>query len=103
MSKPWMVDRLTINGELVVREGDDVAFICMVFGENKEQNAGLIAAAPDLLAASKLALDALRNIDPGEPEHFTGWASDEGCEAYAALWNAIAKAEGTAVRAGQKT
>lgn len=47
----------------------------------------------ELLAAAKLAVDALKNADGGAPERETGWASDESCEAYSALWNAIAKAE----------
>jgi len=45
-----------------------------------------------LITASLLALDALQSADPGNPGHNTGWASDESCEAYSRLWNALVAA-----------
>jgi hypothetical protein len=52
--------------------------------EEQAANANLIAAAPDLLAAARLAMVRLRNADP----------KGLGTDTYRALDAAIAKAEG---------
>lgn len=59
-----------------------------------EANAHLIAAAPDLLAACKLALEWLDDVCDPSLEPF-GNCTEEGLAAYRQIEAAIAKAEGT--------
>ena len=65
--------------ELRCPKGNLVCWVTLA----KEKNARLIAAAPDLLAACKAALN-IRSTDPDDPRVFE------------ILYNAIAKAEGGA-------
>lgn len=55
-------------------------------------DAALIKAAPELLAAARLATGALLNADPGNPRDETGWARKESMDAWRALDSAIASA-----------
>ena len=96
---PW-----THEGRFVVAYGENGANICAISeprasstvgyteltrnskdGQEAYANARLIAAAPDLLAAAR---DAIVALEDGEGLGFQG-----GDEAYAALKQAIAKAE----------
>jgi hypothetical protein len=96
---PWILVPQSQGGDLVAHEFETgkqmnpkglrvIAFMMSRGDSFKEDtaNAALIAAAPDLLEACKLALDELR-IDPSQPSEAT---------AIEALKAAIAKATPTA-------
>tara|TARA_R110000823_G_C15596873_1_gene464904 strand:+ start:17 stop:331 length:315 start_codon:yes stop_codon:yes gene_type:complete len=62
--------------DIISIDVDEHTGCIMVFGEMEEAhraNAKLIAAAPDLLEALKVGLDAIRELH----EHQEGWEDDE--------------------------
>jgi hypothetical protein len=74
---------------------EDAPDICHVGnGPTGPANARLIAAAPNLLDALKIAAETLRSFDEGDQSTETGWKSEELCAAWVAATNAIDKAEG---------
>ena len=84
MSEQWTVaqHRGVWVGPVISAEGGrkGIAFVC---GES-DANARLIAAAPELLAAARLANQEMLDLGVGS----------SGSPALVALWAAIAKAEG---------
>jgi hypothetical protein len=82
---PWRVTRSSVGPVLVAHAEDTVSSICSFRGEginaNREANALLIAAAPELFSALSDALEALCS-----GEHYS--------EAIAKANAALAKAEG---------
>ncbi len=82
---PWHVGR-KVRNQVYARDGLDIIAQCDTMSEatrvTEEANARLIAAAPDLLAAAQLALEAV--ADP----------ADWNFQARPALVAAIAKARG---------
>lgn len=57
-----------------------------------EANARLITAAPDMLAALRIAAETLASFDEGDPTTETGWNHDELLDAWKEVVAAIAKA-----------
>jgi len=105
----WRVNFVRYGGPYIVEcgltdanpnLGDTVAKVMVSYGADGRDRdfsrtqrwSYVLAAAPNLLAAAKVAADALINADPGNPKDETGWASDESREAWLALRAAIAKA-----------
>lgn len=85
---PWAWDgKFTVT--ITNADGDSMSFRTL------PENARLIAAAPDLLAALKtlLAIDAVRYANDKGPVH-KGWQSDELVTAIFQADDAITKAEG---------
>jgi hypothetical protein len=98
---PWTIQEYGDDEcpTLVLHRGETENRICFMATPGShgdpamiEADARLIAAAPDFANAALLALSALKNADEGDPANETGWASDESCEAYCALWKALEKA-----------
>jgi hypothetical protein len=72
--------------------GEDRAHWANVFNaENCDKAADEYEA---MLAALKVAADALMTADGGDPTTETGWKSDELCQHWVAITDAIARAEG---------
>ena len=67
--------------------------IAKVYGPDREANARLIAAAPDLLAALERTNDLI-HYHLGDPTQEDGWKNEEIHEAWLAARTAIAKAKG---------
>ena len=84
---PWIKDRNLITDQ----DGQDIATVTYHQNGYVQANARLIAAAPDLLKAAKLALDALTTVyDKGR-----GIVKAElALHAFGNLKTAIEKAEG---------
>ena len=86
---PWKVQKTRSNRPITMimtvdKQGAVICDMNKIGGNDIDADARLIAAAPDLLAACKLALE------------YTGWHYHAGAqEAHDALKAAIAKAEGT--------
>ena len=89
----WFItpDTTNKNGDYAVWTDDSPFSIATVHGSGNSQalaNAALIAAAPDLLAACKLAVRFVEDVCKGHQ-----WPH-ENCEAWKAATAAIAKAKG---------
>lgn len=88
---PWCQWRATVRSQLSIRQGGDFGGVYIVERIVNPDDAPLIAAAPDLLAAAKLAcLNFDRALVSG---NFLG---DDEHESWSALSKAIDKAEGRA-------
>jgi len=97
-NRKWRVKKLPAGTMLEIHAGyfigqgkfpgrDDIAYIAAV-GQRGKELARLIAAAPDLLAACKLAVRFVEDVCKGHQ-----WPH-ENCEAWKAATAAIAKAKG---------
>jgi hypothetical protein len=88
---PWEAENESVSAGF-----DMVADVFGATTEQRDANARLIAAAPDLLAALKALVgnDSVRYLDDEGPRG-EGWQSNELAAAIAAADAAIAKAEGT--------
>jgi hypothetical protein len=61
--------------------------------DEAEANARLIAAAPELYEALKVAEDAIRSYDGGDPTTETGWKNDELLQVWLTIDAALSKVE----------
>lgn len=59
----------------------------------RTEDARLIAAAPDLLAALSEAADYIKDLDGGDIHTETGWKSEELCAVWVKCRDAIAAAK----------
>ena len=87
---PWKLGKRAGNPAIYGQHGAEIAEILHVLNDDWQQNAALISAAPDLLAACR---DALAWIKATQPEEY-------GSRALGTIWgqleSAIAKAERSA-------
>lgn len=100
-SGPWIVSANSSRDRKLIsaNEAEDIAdtknggmFIAHVIGSDRDANARLIAAAPDLFAALDACADAIRSFDGGDQKHETGWKHDELRDAWVKAWGALTKA-----------